>query len=133
MLATENNGSEKMATTQIASAAIAEMAKEATCFYSHNVGVTFKDNNPIATNAVLLDRLASMPADHITKENGLTTFPLDTQEFAHFMHLLYCHTGDKMKLKVEFDGIFPFDAPDETGTIQHFNCQLVSISEVEAD
>lgn len=130
MLAMDNNGASSETTTK-AESPTSDLAKQAQCFYSHNVGVTFKDNNSIAQNAIILDKLDSIPPEEITKENGETTFPINTQDFAHFMHLVYCHTSAGMKLRVEFDGIFPFDAPDEQGTMQSFNAQLVSISEIE--
>jgi hypothetical protein len=102
-------------------------------YFSHNLGITFKDNNGIANNDALLEMLGKANADEITKENGLTTFPVKHSEFAHFLHLLYCATSDAMKVRVEFDGLFPFDAPDEQGVVRKFNAQLVTISEVLAD
>ena len=127
----DKNGSDNnVANSPAVTAAVSDMTREAVCFYSHNVGVTFKDNNSVAQNPVIVDALAKLSPEDITREDGQTTFPVDTHGLAHFMHLVYCHTGDGMKLRVELDGIFPFDAPDEHGVTQRFNAQLMSLSEV---
>jgi hypothetical protein len=123
MLAMDRNSSED----NLASPSVLATAD---CYFSHNLGVTFDDGNSVAQNPAVLDALASVSPNDITKEKGQTTFPVDTHGLGHFLHLVYCHTGNGMKLRVEFDGVFPFDAPDETGALKRFNAQLLTISEV---
>lgn len=107
-----------------------ETAATAPCYYSHNVGVTFKNDDGVAKNPRIVDALANLGPDDVTVEGDYTTFSLDTSNFAHFMHCVYCDVPEGKKLVVEFDGIYPFLAPDTNGVHQKFNAQLVTIKEV---
>ena len=101
-------------------------------FLSHGIGVAFSDDNAVSVNAAVLNALemieANAPGD-IVKDNGLTSFTVGISEFAHFLHLVYCHTPEGKKLVVEFDGLYAFEAPDQQGILRNFNAQLVTISE----
>lgn len=96
-------------------------------FFANNVGVTFRDDDPIAKNEAVVGVLKTV--DDIVKEHGNTSFSLNHRELGHFLHLAYCHTSEGNKITVDFDGMFPFKAEDEAGVEQMYNAQLVTISE----
>ena len=102
-------------------------------FFSNGVGVSFRDDDPIAANEAVVDILNGVPKDDIVKENGTTSFSLDYRDLVYFLHMAYCHVSDGNKISVDFDGIFPFQAQDEQGKDQQYNAQLITISEQPHD
>ena len=108
-----------------------EKAGTVPCFFCQNIGVTFRDDNPVAENPALVEYLMRVKPEDITKAEGTTTFPVPAALFAHLMHLIYCDAPEDKVVNVAFDGIFPFDAPDENGVTRKFNAQLVTLSEAD--
>lgn len=102
-------------------------------FFANNVGVSFRDDDPIANNEAVLQQLKVAPKDDVVKGNGFTSFSVSHQKLCYFLHLAYCHATDGNKVSVDFDGIYPFQAEDEKGGEQHYNAQLITISEQPQD
>lgn len=108
----------------------ADQNQAPTVFFSHGMGVSFNDDNSIASNKAVLDILTKVSADDLVKENGTTSFTLGHQELGFFLHLVYANCPQDKLVQVDFDGIWPFQAKDETGKDQNFNAQLLTIREV---
>lgn len=94
-------------------------------FFANSVGVTYREDNDIAQNPVLLDFLGELEAEAIARDDGYVSFPVDHRMLTHFLHIMYCNMPENKKLQVMFDGTFPIN---DAGKI--YNAQLISISEV---
>ena len=104
------------------------------CFFSLNVGVSFTNTNAVAKNTHIQEFLESDSdgAAGVTIGETETRFSINTFKLGHFLHMVYANTPEGRKLRVDFDGIFPFDAKDEiSGSMKKFNAQLITISEVD--
>ena len=121
----------EMATNNESGETATEGSASETCYYCHNVGVTFRDDNAVARNPALIRFLESVNPEEITRVSEHTTFPVNTSKLAHLMHQLYCECAEDKVINVTWDGIFPFDAPDLDGKMQKFNAQLVTLAEAD--
>jgi hypothetical protein len=98
-------------------------------FFAQMMGVSFDPDNTIAKNAELINIMKAVPEGDIVKEQNLTSFSIHHAEMGYLLHKIYCNTPEGMKLNVEYDGIWPFEAKDEDGSTRVFNAQLITISE----
>lgn len=100
-------------------------------FLAHNFAVTYKNDNSVARNKAVLEALQGIDEADIVNEYGETTFPMNVNRLGYFLHLVYGNSPSDKFLQVNFNGIYAFTAPDESGQMQNFNAQLIEI--IEAD
>lgn len=103
----------------------AQGGSEPVVWFANGVGVTYREDNDIAKNPVLLDFLGELDAEAIAREDGYVSFPVDHRQLTHFLHMVYCNASEGKKIQVYFDGTYPIQ---EAGMV--YNAQLVTISEV---
>jgi hypothetical protein len=98
-------------------------------YFATGIGVTFEDGNSIANNEAVLNFMELAPEGDVTRQDGYTSFSVNAIQLGHFLHMTYCSCPEEAKVQVDFDGIHTFEALDDTGTLQKFNAQLITIRE----
>lgn len=99
-------------------------------YFAAGIGVTFEDGNSIAKNEAVLNFMELAPEGDVVRQDGFTSFTVNAAQLGYFLHMVYCSCAEESKVQVDFDGIHTFEALDDTGALQKFNAQLVTIREV---
>lgn len=104
--------------------------QKAVVFYSQFVGFAFLDSDAISKNPWLKQELASMSDKTVTRQDGKTSFNIESANLGYFMHMMYVHMPEGFVLQADWDGIFPFEGLDEEGNEARFNAQLITIRQI---
>lgn len=99
-------------------------------YFANNIGITVSKNDALLNNPAIIEHIESLSDGDTTIDENSISFHVRSDELAYLLHKAYCHVDDGHKIQVEFDGLFPFDAPDENGVNQSFNAQLVTIRDI---
>jgi hypothetical protein len=113
--------------TSVAKPTIAETQS---VYFSHIVSIGFKNSDPVAQNQHLQKMLENLDSDRKRVEETLTSFMLEHHALAHFLHMMYCVSGEGDMIILTPDGIESYVAGDENGIDQQFNGQLFFLSQL---